>query len=141
MIFSSSETVYYFLLLRKFNYFNSQRFLERFSIRFLSSFGVNETVYDGIGDGEDGDDEDDDEDEDEDEWGVVLIFTESGSKSKYTLMIISPSSVVPLLFSSFSISNIMVLPKILKNLNIKLICICNHNKLIKPNTIKSHLKT
>lgn len=48
--------------------------MERFSIRFLSSFGVNDTVYDGNGDGEDGGDEG--------ECGVVLIFTESGSKSK-----------------------------------------------------------
>ena len=54
--------------------------MERLSIRFLSSFGVNETVYDGNDDGEDGGDGDKDGDDGED--GVVLILTESGSKSK-----------------------------------------------------------
>ena len=49
-------------------YFKFQRFVERFSIRFLSSFGVNEKVYDG-GAGEDED-------------VVVVILMARGTKSK-----------------------------------------------------------
>lgn len=56
--------------------------MERLSIRFLSSFGVNETVYDGNDDGEDGGNGDKDGDGDGGEDGIVLILTESGSKSK-----------------------------------------------------------
>lgn len=42
-------------------------------------------------------------------------------------MIISSSSVMPFLFSSFTISNIIVLPIILNDLNSKLMHIRNHN--------------